>query len=540
MNQLEFLKEIQQEIDKSGNKSLAQMLDNVLTRQAVKNTYTIGFMGDDLVGKSTIINYILGEKILPATVIPSSAEITIKYGIETAVYDESGSVIEGTTLSQLVEEKDVLSISTNNDYLKENSLEIKEFHGLLSKSKLSDMDLMADVYKCDAVVLVMTAEHLLSESECLFIKNYIKYVGSSHILLVVNKLSSVAENDIAHILDYVKKQIAAKFADVKWSIYMPENNYKNLMAEYADIELKKEIERLFVSNKEENDLAVRNTLVYIKNQLVTQQKEMEEIEGKSVAELEKKKEENAKQRELEEASIEEALIEFQQKRNETIEAVDLFIKNQFEQIFSKVNTGYANAADKHFWYENELDRLWNNLVLTVASSVDDYATAEIIKDIDWLNNLLNTKLGVPTLSVDIPDNSLQDSYKMIPYGTYKKYAPIGIGGGVILGYCLFRIIGAAIGLGGGLLAYSYIGLKDTSQNEEIQRKLGSKIRDISSDTRKLSRKDLEKIYADVLTEFQHESSEIIKAKYKFEMVKDSNYKEQSQRLGELINKIEEV
>ena len=315
MKKVELMKEIQQELDKCGNKALAQLLANVLTRQAEKNTHTIGFVGDDLVGKSTIINFILGENILPTTVIPSSAEITIGYGSETAVFDENGIVIEGDSLSQLTEERNVLSISTNNDYLKEKSLVVKEFHGLLSKSKLSDVNLMADVYKCDAIVLVMTAEHFLSELESLFVENYIKYVGTSHILMIVNKLSSVVESDVPHLLDYVKNQMAAKFANVKWNIYATGDNYKSLIEEYSDIDLKEEIERLLNFNQKENESAVRNTLTCIRKQLEEQQKEIEKFEGKNTEELEKKKEYNAKQKELEKTSIEEALVEFQQKRN---------------------------------------------------------------------------------------------------------------------------------------------------------------------------------------------------------------------------------
>ena len=170
MEKLRELIEIQQELKESGNANLSKILSTILKRQWEKEAHIIGVIGDELVGKSTIINSVLGENFLPTTVIPSIAETTIMYGDENKIYNGNGSPIENGDLPQLLEEKGDISISINSEFLKSNSLVIKEFHGLLNKSKLKDMNLMAEVYRCDAVILVMTAEHLLSESESAFIE----------------------------------------------------------------------------------------------------------------------------------------------------------------------------------------------------------------------------------------------------------------------------------------------------------------------------------------------------------------------------------
>src|SRR5699024_998186 len=155
----------------------------------------------------------------------------------------------------------------------------------------------------------------------------------------------------------------------------------------------------------------------------------------------------------------------------------------------------------------------------------------------WLNDLLNTKLGGSLFEVSISNKGLNSESNMIPYGTYKKYALIGIGGGVVIGYCLFRIVGATIGFGGGLLAYSYLEIKDSAQINEIQRQLTSKIRDISSDTRKISKREIEKIYTEVLAEFQKEATEIIDAKYVIDSSLDNSLEEHKCRINDLIKKI---
>ena len=142
MEKIDALKEIQQELTESGENMLSMLLSNTIERQSEKSTHTIGIIGDDLAGKSTIINSILGEPLLPTTVIPSAAEITIKYGNERAVYDRNGSLITDSDLAELVEEKDFLVVSTDNEFLKDNSLVFKEFRSLLNKPKIDDMELI--------------------------------------------------------------------------------------------------------------------------------------------------------------------------------------------------------------------------------------------------------------------------------------------------------------------------------------------------------------------------------------------------------------
>lgn len=540
MEKTAVLGEIQRELEACGNKKMSDLISNVLERQADKNIRTLGIIGDDLVGKSTIINYLLGEEVLPTTVIPTTAEITIKHGLTERIYGRDGTVYEKDKLSQLTEELAYLTIELDNAFLKDNALKLKEFHGLLSKSKLSNMNLMSEIYKCDAIILVMTAEHLLSEPECAFIENYSKYVGESHILLVVNKLSAVGESEVIHVLDYAKNQIENKFDAVRWTVFDSTGRNEHIIDKYVTEDIKQGISSLFTISNDLDEKAINNTLLYIKEQLEKQKANLADLEGKSIEEITKKKEQNNKQKELEKAAIETSLIEFQQKRNETVEAVDQYIKERFDRILSDIVSEFSNAENKYFWYENDLEKIWRKLVISASNKVDKYTAERIGNDVNWLNDLLKTSLGIAPIKVDIADNGLSSAEKLVPYAKYKKYAPIGIGGGVVIGYCLFRIIGAAIGLGGGLLAYSYLGMKDVAQTDDMKRKLYSKIRDISSATRDASRREIEKTYSEMLVEFKKEATEIIDAKFVISDTLDDSFEEKKRTINKLITKIEEV
>ena len=534
------LKKIQEDLKESDNEMLSMLLASILERQSGRVPHVIGVLGDDLVGKSTIINSLLGETVIPVTSIPSLAEITIRYGSERVIYDGDGAIINDDDLLQSVEEKDILSISVNNEFLKDNSLIIKEYHGGLRESKINDLKTMNDLYRCDAIFLVLTAQHLLSETESSFIENYIKYVGAKRLLLIVNKLDLVVNTEVEHVLDYIEKQIALKFSGVEWTVSGCPKNYEEIVDNYVSSDFKTSVKMLFRENHDADDTSIINTLKYIKEQLEIQHTELLSLEKKSKVERDNAIKQKEQQIELEKAAIENAKIEFQKKRNNTVELIDEYIKDQFVDVLSKIESSFLEAPKKYFWYEKELDPLWRSLAVSVSKRVDCYAASEIGKDVDWLNGFLETKLGADAMSVHVSEKSIKSDGKIVPNEKYKRYGPIGIAGGAVAGYCLLRMIGAVIGLGGGLLAYSYLEQRDFMQTEEIQKKLSIKIKDISLNLRKVSKREINKIYADILSEFNNEAARILEERYGFDYDPQDKYIEQRHRIEHLIKTIQEV
>lgn len=541
MVDFEKLQQISNLLGECNNKELAGLLANFIESHGKGGTKTVGFIGDDLVGKSTIINYILGENVLPTTIIPTTPEITIKYGDKYSIYDEHGVMVPDGDLVQLEETLSNVTIVANNSYLKDKSLEFKEFHGLFSKKKLGDISLMIDVYKCDAVVLVMTAEHLLSETETMFISNYIKYGGAKNILLVINKLSLVADSDADNVIDYVEKQIQLKFSEVEWSIFYDTGKYEMILNKYNKTDVKKEFEKLLGPERINDEyVLLKGVLEYIKTHIESQNLEVEKLEKENIDEIKNNREKLLQQKELEAMSIESTMLEFQQRQHDSIEEIDTFIKREFYKLSVDINDRFSDAVDKFLWYNSEFEDVWENGITAVASRVDEYVTSRINDDTTWLNSFFHTNLSTEYTNIDIKYKGQANEECGIDYGKYRKYLPIGIAGGVGIGFFLFRIIGAVISIGGGFLAYTYLKLKDIAQSDELKNKINSKIRDISYETRNASNKEIAKIYEDILREFKREASEFIEMKYKINAVEAGSYKEEISKLTKIIRKIEEI
>lgn len=381
MVDFEKLREISNLLGDCNNKELAGLLSNFIESYNKGGTKTIGFLGDDLVGKSAIINYILGENVLPTTIIPTTAEITIKYGEKSSVYDEHGAEVSDSDLEQLGETSSNVTIAVNNSYLKDKPLEFKEFHGLFSKRKLDDISLMLDVYKCDAVVLVMTAEHLMSETEIMFISNYIKYGGAKNIILVINKLSLVADSDIDNVIDYVEKQTQLKFGEVEWSIFDDTGRYEKILNKYNKTDVKKEFEKLLGPERINDEyVLVKGVLEYIKTHIESQKLKVEKLEKENIGEIKNNREKLLKQKELEVMSIESTMLDFQQRQHDSIEEIDTFIKVEFDKLSVDINNRFNDAVDKYLWYNTEFEDIWEDGITAVSSRVDEYVTSRIGDD----------------------------------------------------------------------------------------------------------------------------------------------------------------
>lgn len=137
-------------------------------------------------------------------------------------------------------------------------------------------------------------------------------------------------------------------------------SYKELIQKYVTDDFKSEIMTLFGINQEDDNSSMNNVLRYIKEQLEIQRAEFQRLEKKSREERIKEKKKKEKQKELEKASIEGVGLTFQQKKNNTVEAIDNYIKNQFDEIFCKIENAFLSASNKYFWYEKELVQCGEN------------------------------------------------------------------------------------------------------------------------------------------------------------------------------------
>jgi small GTP-binding protein len=167
-------------------------------------------------GKSTLINSILNEQILPVGIIPVTSVVTeIVYGDKNAevYFGEDIKEIKFEELSEYINEqnnpnnvKNVTSVrlSFPSTFLK-SGITIVDTPGVGSVHKHNTDMAYSYVKKSDAVVFLLSVDSPINEIESDFLIQIKQYI--SKIYFAVNKIDLLNEKELSDYLNYCKKII---------------------------------------------------------------------------------------------------------------------------------------------------------------------------------------------------------------------------------------------------------------------------------------------------------------------------------------------
>ncbi|MBB6177319.1 ribosome biogenesis GTPase A [Anoxybacillus tengchongensis] len=199
----------------------------------VKNDkFQIVVVGEFSRGKSTFINALLGKKLLPSSVKPTTAILNIiSYSVEPCIHiyfhDKTKPTLSITEheFSQIVAPKDPiigdprseseykkqLDFLRNISYAKigypievcKNGIEIIDTPGTNDLDPMREQITNNIIPKSDAAILLLSATKILSESELSFLKNRLLENDIHKIFIVINfKDLLKTEEDMKKVMDY--------------------------------------------------------------------------------------------------------------------------------------------------------------------------------------------------------------------------------------------------------------------------------------------------------------------------------------------------
>jgi len=198
------------------NEKLDKIAKNIET-----GSFTLAVAGQFKRGKTTLINAILGQRLLPTAVLPLTSIITIiRYGPKPRflVIFQDGKQIEikKEEIEEYVTEKlnpnnvksvQRVEIETPSAFLK---------HGVV----LVDTPGIGSVYRhntdvayrflpdADAIIFVLSSDPPISDAECQFLQESSKY--ASKFFFVLNKIDYLNESEIIELSEFNKRIIASK------------------------------------------------------------------------------------------------------------------------------------------------------------------------------------------------------------------------------------------------------------------------------------------------------------------------------------------
>ncbi len=199
------------------NKLLAERVFQ-LVQKLGKNEFQLVILGQFKRGKTTLINALLGNNVLPTAIIPLTSIVTIiKYSNTqkaTVLFtDGRNREISFDIIGQYVTEVknpgnikgvDRVIIEYPSSFLK-NGIQIIDTPGVGSVYKHNTDVAYEFVPQADAGIFVFTADPPISESELQFLKSVKDYLGK--IIFVQNKIDRISETDRQESLEFTKKVI---------------------------------------------------------------------------------------------------------------------------------------------------------------------------------------------------------------------------------------------------------------------------------------------------------------------------------------------
>ena len=223
------------------------------TRERMQNkTFSVGIMGEFKRGKSTVINALLGQEIVPSDIVPTSATLNYvcwdtKPGAVVHFKDGTKKEIAVEQLSDYVTkitaESEQMAASVEDAVVYypctfcQNGVQIVDTPGLNDDERMNKISEEV-IPTLDAIIMVIVPDAPFSMSEAEFVRSKVMTSDLGRIVFIVNKIDAVRKKDrekiINHIKESIQKSVLGKIADMYGE---DSDEYKEAKNKLADVRI---------------------------------------------------------------------------------------------------------------------------------------------------------------------------------------------------------------------------------------------------------------------------------------------------------------
>lgn len=214
--------------------------------------FAVGILGEFKRGKSTVINALLGQEIMPADILPCSATMNrvsydLKPSVQLNMMDGSKKSIEVNELSQYVTKLDGNS-TANAAAIEEaivfypcgfcqNGVDIVDTPGLNDDDRMNKIT-EETIPKLDAVIMVLVPDNPFSMSEAEFVRTKLMCSDIGRLIFLVNKIDTVRAKDRARVVEGIRDKIEQSVLEKTAEIYGEDSEqYKAAKQKLVDIRI---------------------------------------------------------------------------------------------------------------------------------------------------------------------------------------------------------------------------------------------------------------------------------------------------------------
>jgi ribosome biogenesis GTPase A len=215
---LEALREVANLAQRSGAQSMARVLREDRIPRLADDRFHLVVLGEFNHGKTTLVNALLGEGLLPTGVTPTTALIhSIEYGdVPKAVAhaaDGTGAALSLSSLSDYEVGGRALQDRVERIELHHPSPFLAEGLVLIDTPGVNDInEARAEITygyipRSDAVLFLLDAGQILKESERAFVSGKLLSASRDKVIFVVNKMDLLTEEEQDEALTYARTHL---------------------------------------------------------------------------------------------------------------------------------------------------------------------------------------------------------------------------------------------------------------------------------------------------------------------------------------------
>lgn len=377
-------------------------------------------------------------------IIPTSCTITLKHGEKEQLLDAAGEPLKNS-LADVVDDNDRLTLQAPNARLKALGASITEYPGLGMLHSDEDFLSLSEIRCCDCVVLVVSAEQLLSVTECNFIQYFCKYSSAKRIMVWIRKMDRIPKGECQRIDDYARSKLDAQFPGVKWWV----GAEKALLPTEKNVVEKEQAFAIVEAWLRE----VRGAEAVSQNAVLACLKEKLQKEYEAACETQVQAEQkwqvryaawqHRKSSRL--TDLDEYIVQFRGRELAAKKALSEKIGAGFARMKKEQFRSYQQAEDKLKW-GGELSTSWENGLARIAEEVDRQAAKVLEQDRRWLENCLQNISARETarFRLDIQPKEAPGIPELKDYSRQKKVIPAVTAGGTVSVFVFMKILGTAL------------------------------------------------------------------------------------------------
>lgn len=229
----------------------ADELKNVGNR--LKNhIFSVGIMGEFRRGKSTVINALLGQEIVPSDIVPTSATLNyVRWDTQkrAEIKFKDGTVKEISVdelskyVTKITKESEEISATVEDATVFypcpfcQNGVQIVDTPGLNDDERMTSISENV-IPTLDAIIMVLVPDSPFSQSEAEFVRNKLMASDLGKLIFVVNKIDIVRPRDRERLLLSIKEKIENSVLEKMAVIYgEASDEYKNAKEKIGDIKI---------------------------------------------------------------------------------------------------------------------------------------------------------------------------------------------------------------------------------------------------------------------------------------------------------------